>query len=83
MDERDFLFGKDDAKLDQKREVKVRIPVAYLIKLHGIKLLNGQGISETVTEALGFYFEAVSESGLDAVQNRASDDEAEAEAEAH
>lgn len=70
MDERDFLFGKDEAKLDERREVKVRIPVAYLIKLHGIKLLNGQGISETVTEALGLYFEAVSQSGIDEVQNR-------------
>lgn len=77
MDERDFLFGKDEAKLDERREVKVRIPVAYLIKLHGIKLLNGQGISETVTEALGLYFEAVSQSGIDEVKDR--DGEAAAE----
>lgn len=79
MDERDFLFGKDEAKLDERREVKVRIPVAYLIKLHGIKLLNGQGISETVTEALALYFEAVSESGIEEVQNREPDAEAAAE----
>lgn len=77
MDERDFLFGKDEAKLDERREVKVRIPVAYLIKLHGIKLLNGQGISETVTEALGLYFEAVSESGVEAVKSRDSEAAAE------
>ena len=67
MDEHDYLFGRDEAKLDERREVKVRIPVAFLIKLHGIKLLNGRGISETVTEALAMYFERVTrENGMSA-----------------
>ncbi|MGQ0535727.1 MAG: hypothetical protein ACT4PT_06625, partial [Methanobacteriota archaeon] len=42
--------------LDRVKEVKVRIPVTYHIKLHSMKVLTGKQISDTVTEALAEYF---------------------------
>jgi len=74
MDEHEFLFGRPTARLDERREVKVRIPVAYLIKLHGIKLLNGQGISETVTAALARYFKEAEAQRAEAHAVAAHDD---------
>lgn len=38
------------------REMKVRIPSDYYMKLHSLKLLTGKQISEAVTEALEMYF---------------------------
>lgn len=38
------------------REMKVRIPSDYYMKLHSLKLLTGTQISEAVTEALQLYF---------------------------
>ena len=38
--------------LDRVKEVKVRIPINYHIKLHSMKVLTGKQISDTVTEAL-------------------------------
>ena len=39
------------------REMKVRIPSDYYMKLHSLKLLTGTQISEAVTEALKIYFQ--------------------------
>jgi hypothetical protein len=47
----------DDEELDREKEVKVKIPVNYHIKLHSMKVLTGKQISKAVTEALGEYFE--------------------------
>ena len=60
----EFMFGSRPEEMRQCREVKVRVPVRFLIKLHGIKLLSGGGISETVTEALDAYFEDLDHKGL-------------------
>lgn len=38
------------------KEVKVKIPINYHIKLHSMKVLTGKAISDTVTEALEAYF---------------------------
>lgn len=38
------------------KEMKVRIPESQHIKLHGIRLVTDQGISETVQKALEEYF---------------------------
>lgn len=46
----------NDPALDRVKEVKVRIPVAYHIKLHSMKVLTGKPISDAVTEALTQYF---------------------------
>jgi hypothetical protein len=44
--------------LDRVKEVKVKIPVSYHIKLHSMKVLTGKQISDAVTEALEVYFAA-------------------------
>lgn len=41
------------------KEMKVRIPESQHIKLHGIRLVTDQGISETVQKALENFFEGV------------------------
>jgi len=47
---------KPDA--DRAKEVKVKIPVSYHVRLHSMKVLTGKPISDTVTEALQEYFSA-------------------------
>jgi hypothetical protein len=42
--------------IDRVKEVKVKIPLNYHIKLHSMKVLTGKAISDTVTEALEAYF---------------------------
>lgn len=55
MNDHDYIFGTSRG-LDETKEVKVRLPVAHLIKLHGLKLVKGKNISDTVAEALTAYF---------------------------
>ena len=38
------------------KEVKVKIPVSYHVRLHSMKVLTGKPISDAVTEALEAYF---------------------------
>ena len=45
-------------KLESGKEIKVKIPVGYHIKLHTLKVLRGQSISDTVEIALEKYFES-------------------------
>ena len=42
--------------LDEAKEIKVKIPLDFHIKLHTLKVLRGQSISDTVEMALGRYF---------------------------
>lgn len=46
-----------DGRLDREKEVKVKIPLGIHLKLHSMKVITGQHISDTVTEALESYFE--------------------------
>lgn len=46
-----------DSRLDSEKEVKVKIPLGIHLKLHSMKVITGQHISDTVTEALQDYFE--------------------------
>lgn len=49
-----------DAKKTDKqalREMKVKIPVHQHIRLHALKIRDGQQISETVERALADYFD--------------------------
>lgn len=46
---------------DEEKEIKVKIPVEYHVKLHTLKVLKGQNISSTVEEALTRYFDILSE----------------------
>ena len=59
MDEHHYIFGTQPQELTETKEVKMRLPIAHLIRLHGLKLLTGQNISDTVTKALAMYFERV------------------------
>lgn len=43
-------------RLGTGKEIKVKIPVNYHIKLHTLKVLKGQSISDTVELALEKYF---------------------------
>jgi hypothetical protein len=40
------------------KEIKVRIPVSFHLKLHAFKVLKGKPISDTIVEALDAYFKA-------------------------
>lgn len=56
MNEQEAIFGTKFAKLDDTKEIKIRLPVGHLIKLHGYKILKGQNIGDTVVDALDRYF---------------------------
>lgn len=51
---------KPNAMADDK-EIKVRIPLDYHIKLHTVKVVSGIPISDTVKDALESYFEELNE----------------------
>lgn len=46
-----------NGRLETGKEIKVKIPVNYHIKLHTLKVLKGQSISDTVEIALEKYFQ--------------------------
>lgn len=55
-----FLYGEvEDPK--RLKELKVRIPIHYHMRLHGLKILGERSISETVLRALELYFQRLSE----------------------
>lgn len=49
--------------VERVKEVKVKIPINYHIKLHSMKVLTGKAISDTVTEALEAYFGHMGKTG--------------------
>lgn len=50
--------AKTVGRMESGKEIKVKIPVGYHIKLHTLKVLKGQSISDTVEIALAKYFQA-------------------------
>ena len=42
---------------NSRREIKVKLPGKYLVRLHSMKVLTGKQLGEAVTEALEAYFE--------------------------
>lgn len=50
------MIEADGVADDRVKEVKVRIPLHFHIKLHSMKVLTGKPISDAVTEALDAYF---------------------------
>lgn len=42
----------DDARLDEDKELKVKLPLSQHLKLHSLKVLTGNTISEMVAHAL-------------------------------
>lgn len=51
-----MLINDPKADLHRSKEVKIKIPVGYHVKLHSMKVLTGKAISDAVTEALDLYF---------------------------
>lgn len=55
------------------KEIKVRIPIDHHIKLHSIRLMMEQNISDTVQKALETYFELLrNEESKDVVETQNS-----------
>lgn len=52
----DQLMGIRKKDMTELKEIKVKLPVQYLINLHYLKLTSSQGISDVVTQALTDYF---------------------------
>lgn len=50
------MLANEAVKIESGKEIKVKIPVGYHIKLHTLKVLKGQSISDTVEIALEKYF---------------------------
>ncbi len=53
-----MIIEADKTRQESGKEIKVKIPVGYHIKLHTLKVLKGQSISDTVEIALERYFAA-------------------------
>jgi len=51
------MLAEPIVKTENGKEIKVKIPVGYHIKLHTLKVLKGQSISDTVEIALEKYFQ--------------------------
>ena len=51
------MLAEQVSKSESGKEIKVKIPVGYHIKLHTLKVLKGQSISDTVEIALEKYFQ--------------------------
>ena len=53
----EFQERKKPASMHEDKEIKVRIPLDYHVKLHTVKVVEGTAISDTVKVALENYFE--------------------------
>lgn len=51
-----MMINEKKPEMDREKEVKIKIPLTYHVKLHSMKVLTGKQISDTVTEALEAYF---------------------------
>lgn len=55
-------FGNEQVRdRDERKEIKVKIPISQHIKLHSIRLMMEQTISESVQDALENYFALLKE----------------------
>ncbi len=52
----DELMGIKKPDLTELKEVKVKLPVKQLLRLHYLKLTTNRNFSEVVTQALQDYF---------------------------
>jgi len=57
----EFQERKKPASMGDDKEIKVRIPLDYHIKLHTVKVVSGVPISDTVKDALEAYFHELKE----------------------
>jgi len=54
----DTLAGIRKADMNELKELKVKLPVQFLINLHYLKLTQSRGISDVVNQALTEYFQS-------------------------
>lgn len=59
--------GDSEERLEEEKEMKVKIPVQYHLNLHSLKVLTGKNISTAVTEAIQLYFQEMSDEDVDGV----------------
>lgn len=57
--------GDSEERLEEEKEMKVKIPVQYHLNLHSLKVLTGKNISTAVTEAIQLYFQEMSDEDVD------------------
>lgn len=55
----DWIYGKRQVDMNEVKELKVKLPLKFHVKLHSLKLLRGKTMSGTVAEALDAYFSRV------------------------
>ncbi len=56
-----MMLEENAPELAAEKEVKVKIPTTFHLRLHSLKILTGKQISTTVTEALTHYFDELQE----------------------
>ena len=66
----EFQERRKPASLTEDKEIKVRIPLDYHIKLHTVKVVSGTAISDTVKQALESYFEELNQETAQAAPAR-------------
>lgn len=57
----EFQERRKPTSMTDDKEIKVRIPLDYHIKLHTVKVVSGVPISDTVKDALEAYFAELKE----------------------
>lgn len=57
---------------DDKKRLKVKIPVSQHIKLHSVRLLHDQTLSESVRRALDHYFDVLADEEEGVVREEAA-----------
>jgi hypothetical protein len=55
----DDLMGIKKPDMSELKEVKVKLPVKQLLKLHYLKLTSNRNFSDVVEEALSRYFDEI------------------------
>lgn len=64
----EFQERRKPVAMTEDKEIKVRIPIDYHVRLHTVKVVAGTPISDTVKRALESYFdELAQESGQQVV----------------
>lgn len=61
----DAMLGIQKMDHDGVKEVKVKLPVKQLLKLHYLKLTSGKTFSSVITTALHDYFNEIEEHGTE------------------
>jgi hypothetical protein len=62
-------LSDDGTEVPDRKEIKVKIFEEQHVRLHTVKILQGQTISATMEEALGRYFEEIGDDvGVDGLE---------------